>query len=60
MTASTIQKSVDELEPAQAASAIAVVMKKLWPVLDEDTRIKFVMGLVGESASDKVTSLVHL
>jgi hypothetical protein len=55
-----MQKLVDEMEPAQAASAIAVVMKKLWPVLDEDARIKFVMSLVGESGQDNVTSLVHL
>jgi len=57
---SMIQKLLDDMEPAQAASEIAVVMKKLWPVLDEDARIRFVMGLVGEAGQDNVTSLVHL
>ncbi len=60
MTMSMIQKLLDDMEPAQAASEIAVVMKKLWPVLDEDARIRFVMGLVGEAGQDTVTSLVHL
>jgi hypothetical protein len=60
MTMSMIQKLLDDMEPAQAASEIALVMTKLWPVLDEDARIRFVMGLVGEAGQDTVTSLVHL
>lgn len=60
MSMNKIQKLVDIMEPEQAASSIALVMKKLWPVLGENARIKFVMSLVGESGADKVASLVHL
>lgn len=35
MSMNKIQKLVDIMEPEQAASSIAVVMKKLWPVLEE-------------------------
>jgi len=55
-----IKELVDAMDPPQAASAIGEVMKNLFPLLDEDDRLKFVMNLAGESTDDKVTSLVHL
>jgi hypothetical protein len=60
MSTDEIEKLAESMEPEQAASAIASVMKKLWPVLDEGTRINFVVYLVGESGQDSLTSLVHL
>lgn len=60
MSTDKITKLVDSMEPEQAASAIALVMKKLWSVLGEDARLKFVTNLVGDSGQDKVASLVHL
>ena len=60
MSANKIQELVNNMEPQEAASALAFVIKNLFPLLDEDARIKFVMDLIGNSGDDKVTSLVHL
>ena len=48
------------MTPQEAASALSLVIKNLFPLLDEDARTRFVMNLVGDSGDDKVTSLVHL
>ena len=60
MSLDKIKKLIDAMELPQAASAIGEIMKTLFPLLDEDDRLKFVMNLAGESTDDKVTSLVHL
>jgi len=60
MSVDKIQQLVNSMNPDEAASAIALVMKNLFPLLDEEARLKFVMNLVGESGEDKVASLVHL
>ncbi len=60
MSIDKIQKIVNSMGPEEAASAIGLVMKNLFPLLDEEARLKFVMNLVGEPAEDKVASLVHL
>ena len=60
MSVDKIQELVNNMEPQEAVSAIAFAIKELFPLLDEDTQIKFVMDLVGDSGDDKVTSLVHL
>jgi hypothetical protein len=60
MSKEQIEMFVDSMEPEQAVSAIASIMKKLWPVLDEGIRVKFVRSLVGESGQDNLASLVHL
>ena len=60
MNADKIQELVNKMEPQEAASALSFVIKGLFPLLDEDARIKFVMNLIGDSGDDKVTSLVHL
>ena len=60
MSADGIQELVKSMDPEEAAAAIAFVMKKLFPLLDESARIKFVMNLVGDSGEDEVASLVHL
>ncbi len=60
MSVDKIQEIIDTMEPQEAASAIGLVMKTLFPLLDEEDRLKFVMSLVGESTEDKVASLVHL
>lgn len=59
MSVDKIQKLVNNLEPQEAASALAIAIKDLFPLLDEDARIKFVMDLIGDSGEDKVSSLVH-
>lgn len=60
MSTEQIEKLVDSMELDHAVSAIASVMKKLWPILDENIRVKFVMSLVGESGQDSLASMVHL
>jgi hypothetical protein len=55
-----IQELVNNMEPREAASALAFAIKDLFPLLNEDTRIKFVMNLIGDSGDDKVSNLVHL
>jgi hypothetical protein len=47
------------MDPEAAASEIALVMKKLFPILSEEARFKFVESLVGDSGGDKLTSMVH-
>jgi len=55
-----IQQIVDRMDPEEAASAIALVTKRLFPLLNEEARLKFIMSLGGDSGEDKVGSLVHL
>ncbi len=56
---SDIEKTVDRMEPEQAIVEISAVLKKLFPLLNEETRADFMFRLVGDSADDKVSSLVH-
>ena len=60
MSTNKIQELVNNMEPQEAASALSFVLKGLFPLLNEDARIRFVMNLIGDSGDDKVTSLVHL
>lgn len=54
-----IDKIVDQMEPEQAIVEIAAVLQRLFPVLSEEERADFMFRLIGESADDKVSSLVH-
>ena len=60
MSVDKIQSLVTNMAPQEAASALSLVIKNLFPLLDEDARMRFVMNLVGDSGDDKVSSLVHL
>ncbi len=60
MSVDKIQELVNKMEPQEAASALSFVLKGLFPLLDEDARIRFVMSLIDDSGDDKVTGLVHL
>lgn len=60
MSVGKIQLLVNNMAPQEAASALTSVIKNLFPLLDEDARIRFVMNLVGDSGDDKISSLVHL
>lgn len=60
MSVDKIQELVNNMEPQEAVSALSFVIKGLFPLLDEDARIRFVMNLIGDSGDDKVTGLVHL
>jgi hypothetical protein len=60
MSASKIAEIVDSMEPEKAAAELARVIKKLFPLLEEEARLNFVMNLMGESGEDKLASMVHL
>lgn len=60
MSVGKIQLLVNNMVPQEAASALTLVIKDLFPLLDEDARIRFVMNLIGDSGDEKVSSLVHL
>ena len=56
----SLQQIIDQLEPEAALKEMAVIIKKLFPLLEEQTRLDFVVNLMGDAGSDKVSSLVHL
>jgi len=60
MSVGKIQLLVNNMEPQEAASALTLVIKDLFPLLEEDARIRFVTDLIGDSGDEKVSSLVHL
>jgi hypothetical protein len=60
MSFEKINALIETMEPQEAASAIGRVMQGLFSLLDDEARLEFVMGLVGEPAADKLTSMVHL
>ncbi len=55
-----VMKVVERLDPEEALAEIAKALKKLFLVLDEEARTRFLLDLVGESQGDKVSSMVHL
>jgi len=60
MISDKIQKLVDVMEPEAAALALAGMLSKLFPLLEEETRLKLVSNLVGTPSDEKLASLVHL
>lgn len=60
MISSKIQELIDATQPEEAAMALAHILGKLFPLLEEETRLKMVATLVGTPSDEKVASLVHL
>lgn len=60
MSTKSLQKIVDKLEPEEALKEMAAIIKKLFPLLEEQARLDFVVSLIGDADTDKVSSLVHL
>ncbi len=60
MNGNDILKIVEKMGPTQAASEVAMAVKKVFRLLDEDARLKFVVDLFEETPEDKGASLVHL
>ena len=48
------------MEPGEAVAEMGAALKRLFPILDEEDRTRFVMNLVGDSGGDKLSSMVHL
>lgn len=60
MSIERFKQIMEEMDPKKAASVIGNLLKEIFPLLDEDARLEFVLNLIGDSDDDKVTSLVHL
>jgi hypothetical protein len=56
----TLQQIIDQLAPEEALKEMASIIKKLFPLIEEQARLDFVMNLTGDTDMDKVSSLVHL
>ena len=55
-----IEKILNSLDPAEAATQSAAALKQLLPLLGEEGRNRFIMDLLGETGQDKISSMVHL
>ena len=55
-----IEKILNSLDPADAATQTAAALKQLLPLLGEEGRNRFIMNLLGETGQDKISSMVHL
>ena len=60
MSTKSLQQIVDTLEPKAALGEMAAIIKKLFPLLEEQARLDFVVNLMGDAGSDKISSMVHL
>lgn len=55
-----VEKLLNSLDPEVAAAQIALALKHLLPLLGEEGRNRFIINLLGETAEDKISSMVHL
>ena len=60
MSGKTIEEFIEKLDPEQALKEIARAVKTLFPLLDQEARLNFVVSLIGDAGADKVASLVNL
>jgi hypothetical protein len=60
MLRKTILALIEEMDPETALKEMALAVRKLFPLLDQESRLDFVVNLIGEAGSDKVASLVNL
>ncbi len=56
----SLEVIIDQLEPEEALKQMAPLIKRLFPLLEEEKRLKFIMDMMGDSDMDKVSSMVHL
>ncbi|MBU0485331.1 MAG: hypothetical protein KKB30_12565 [Proteobacteria bacterium] len=55
-----LENILDAMEPGEALAALTPQLRKKLSHLDEEARVGFVTGLIGEVGGDKVSSMVHL
>ena len=55
-----IQELLARMAPEAALNEIGTALKKLLPKVSEQSRLNFVVNLIGGAGDDKVASLVHL
>jgi hypothetical protein len=51
---------LERMDPEEALGEISKVLKTLFAAVGEEARSQFLWDFLGESGSDKVSSLVHL
>ena len=52
MPGKTIQEYIERLDPEKALKEIAKAVKTLFPLLDQDSRLDFVVSLIGDAGTD--------
>ena len=55
-----IQNIISDMDPEEALIGITSVITRLFAEVSDDVRLRFVAGLVGDTGSDKINSLVQL
>jgi hypothetical protein len=60
MSREKLQHLIEMMEPQEALQAIAQVVRKLFADLGEEAWQDFVVSLVGETATDRTSGMVHL
>jgi hypothetical protein len=53
-------KIVSLMDPEEGLAEITKVLERLLADLDDEARERFLMNLIGQSESDKLSSMVHL
>ncbi len=51
---------LEGMDPDRALAAVAAALKRLFPVLGDEARLRFLADLVGDAGRDNVSSMVHL
>jgi hypothetical protein len=60
MPGKNILELIEKLDPEKALKEISLAVKTLFPLLDQESRLNFVVSLIGDAGADKVASLVNL
>jgi hypothetical protein len=60
MPGKTILELLEKLDPEKALKEVSLAVKTLFPLLDQESRLNFVVSLIGDAGADKVASLVNL
>ncbi len=55
-----IEKIINRMAPEEALAAIAAVANKLLSQISDEARLNFVVSLIGDTGSDKISSMVNL
>lgn len=55
-----LESIINRMDPENALAKIARILRALFSTLGEEARSQFLWDLLGESRSDKVSSLVRL
>jgi hypothetical protein len=60
MPGKTIEELIKKMDPEKALKEIAQAVITLFPLLEQESRLIFVVSLIGDAGADKVASLVNL